>query len=202
MLAEFARRSAGRTARPLSRARRFVPTARVDRAQAAPRRLPPPEPVHARQPVLRLRLRRLRDARRLRHGGAVHRRRDGPRHARRPLRAPDRHVERVRRAARLAGRRRLVRDGAGRAVPSRGACGRSERLGWAAGFIFVTAAAMRLARFNIQTSTATDKRYFVGMPSPAGRRRDRRDGLRVSRRSRRNAATALPALAMVLVPAC
>ena len=39
------------------------------------------------------------------------------------------------------------------------------RLGWAAGFIFVTAAAMRLARFNIQT--ATDKRYFVGMPSPA-----------------------------------
>ena len=42
-----------------------------------------------------------------------------------------------------------------------------KRLGWAAGFIYVTAAAMRLARFNIQTSTATDKRYFVGMPSPA-----------------------------------
>jgi len=42
-----------------------------------------------------------------------------------------------------------------------------KRLGWAAGFIFVTAAAMRLARFNIQTATATDKRYFVGMPSPA-----------------------------------
>jgi CDP-diacylglycerol--serine O-phosphatidyltransferase len=39
------------------------------------------------------------------------------------------------------------------------------RLGWAAGFIFVTAAAMRLARFNIQG--ATDKRYFVGMPTPA-----------------------------------
>jgi CDP-diacylglycerol--serine O-phosphatidyltransferase len=39
------------------------------------------------------------------------------------------------------------------------------RLGWAAGFIFVTAAAMRLARFNIQA--ATDKRYFVGLPSPA-----------------------------------
>ena len=39
------------------------------------------------------------------------------------------------------------------------------RLGWAAGFIFVTAAALRLARFNIQTHT--DKRYFVGMPSPA-----------------------------------
>jgi CDP-diacylglycerol---serine O-phosphatidyltransferase len=42
-----------------------------------------------------------------------------------------------------------------------------QRLGWAAGFIYVTAAAMRLARFNIQTSTITDKRYFVGMPSPA-----------------------------------
>lgn len=40
------------------------------------------------------------------------------------------------------------------------------RLGWAAGFIFVTAAAMRLARFNIQTAVA-DKRYFAGMPSPA-----------------------------------
>src|SRR6478735_1795080 len=41
------------------------------------------------------------------------------------------------------------------------------RLGWAAGFIYVTAAAMRLARFNIQASTHTDKRYFAGMPSPA-----------------------------------
>jgi CDP-diacylglycerol---serine O-phosphatidyltransferase len=42
-----------------------------------------------------------------------------------------------------------------------------KRLGWAAGFIYVTAAAMRLARFNIQSAAATDKRYFVGMPSPA-----------------------------------
>ena len=40
------------------------------------------------------------------------------------------------------------------------------RLGWTASFLYVTAAAMRLARFNIQ-SAATDKRYFVGMPSPA-----------------------------------
>ena len=40
------------------------------------------------------------------------------------------------------------------------------RVGWAAGFIFVTAAAMRLARFNIQTSTQTDKRYFIGLPTP------------------------------------
>jgi CDP-diacylglycerol--serine O-phosphatidyltransferase len=40
--------------------------------------------------------------------------------------------------------------------------------GWAAGFLFVAAAAIRLARFNIQTSApGTDKRFFVGMPSPA-----------------------------------
>ena len=41
------------------------------------------------------------------------------------------------------------------------------RLGWAAGFMFVTGAAMRLARFNIQSAAGGDKRYFVGMPSPA-----------------------------------
>jgi CDP-diacylglycerol---serine O-phosphatidyltransferase len=41
-----------------------------------------------------------------------------------------------------------------------------QRLGWAAGFIYLSAAAIRLARFNIQTATG-DKRYFVGMPSPA-----------------------------------
>src|SRR5687768_1562106 len=40
------------------------------------------------------------------------------------------------------------------------------RIGWAAGFLFVAAAAVRLARFNIQSGTQ-DKRYFVGMPSPA-----------------------------------
>jgi CDP-diacylglycerol--serine O-phosphatidyltransferase len=74
------------------------------------------------------------------------------------------------------------------------------RLGWAAGFMFVTAAAMRLARFNIQSASGGDKRYFVGMPSPAAA------GI--------TAATvhaypwgfyeygdALPVLAMVLVPA-
>jgi CDP-diacylglycerol---serine O-phosphatidyltransferase len=38
------------------------------------------------------------------------------------------------------------------------------RLGWAAGFMFVACAAMRLARFNIQSGG--DKRYFAGMPSP------------------------------------
>ena len=40
------------------------------------------------------------------------------------------------------------------------------RLGWATAFLFVTTAALRLARFNIQTPSA-DKRFFVGLPSPA-----------------------------------
>jgi CDP-diacylglycerol--serine O-phosphatidyltransferase len=42
-----------------------------------------------------------------------------------------------------------------------------QRLGWAVGFIYLSAAALRLARFNIQTIKSTDKRHFVGMPSPA-----------------------------------
>jgi CDP-diacylglycerol---serine O-phosphatidyltransferase len=40
------------------------------------------------------------------------------------------------------------------------------RIGWAVGFLFVTGAALRLARFNLQQAH-TDKRYFVGLPSPA-----------------------------------
>ncbi len=40
------------------------------------------------------------------------------------------------------------------------------RLGWLVGFLFVICGAMRLARFNIQES-ATDKRFFVGLPIPA-----------------------------------
>jgi len=40
------------------------------------------------------------------------------------------------------------------------------KLGWIAAFVYVAGAALRLARFNIQAASA-DKRYFVGMPSPA-----------------------------------
>jgi CDP-diacylglycerol---serine O-phosphatidyltransferase len=74
------------------------------------------------------------------------------------------------------------------------------RLGWAAGFVFVTAAAMRLARFNIQSPGGSDKRYFVGMPSPAAAAIPASTvffypaGVSDYR-------AALPALAMVLVPA-
>lgn len=40
------------------------------------------------------------------------------------------------------------------------------KLGWLAAFLYVAAAALRLARFNTQVGTA-DKRYFQGLPSPA-----------------------------------
>ena len=75
-----------------------------------------------------------------------------------------------------------------------------QRLGWAIGFLYVTAAAMRLARFNIQTTQPSDKRYFAGLPSPAAAGVIASTvylypaGLQEWRR-------ALPALAMVLVPA-
>src|SRR5471032_374929 len=74
------------------------------------------------------------------------------------------------------------------------------RLGWAAGFMFVAAAAMRLARFNIQSSGGGDKRYFVGMPSPAAA------GVIAATvfafpSGLYDYRAALPALAMVLVPA-
>jgi CDP-diacylglycerol--serine O-phosphatidyltransferase len=74
------------------------------------------------------------------------------------------------------------------------------RLGWAAGFLFVSAAAMRLARFNIQSASGGDKRYFVGMPSPAAAAVPAATvfaypyGLTDYR-------AALPVLAMVIVPA-
>ncbi len=40
------------------------------------------------------------------------------------------------------------------------------KLGWMAAFIYVACAALRLARFNTQI-TQVDKRYFIGLPSPA-----------------------------------
>ena len=73
------------------------------------------------------------------------------------------------------------------------------RLGWAAGFLFVAAAAVRLARFNIQ-SGSQDKRYFVGMPSPAAA------GIPAATVYAypwgfQTYAEALPVLALVIVPA-
>ncbi len=74
------------------------------------------------------------------------------------------------------------------------------RLGWAVGFMFVAAAAMRLARFNIQSAAGGDKRYFVGMPSPAAAAVPAATvyaypwGIH-------EYASALPVLVMVLVPA-
>jgi CDP-diacylglycerol--serine O-phosphatidyltransferase len=41
------------------------------------------------------------------------------------------------------------------------------KLGWIAAFVYCAGAALRLARFNTQIDTATDKRFFQGMPSPS-----------------------------------
>lgn len=78
-----------------------------------------------------------------------------------------------------------------------------QRLGWGVGFLFVAGAAMRLARFNVQaktTSATSDKRYFVGMPSPAAA------GVIASTvylwpYGLQDRQSALPAIAMVLLPA-
>lgn len=77
-----------------------------------------------------------------------------------------------------------------------------KRLGWAAGFLFVAATAMRLARFNIQSTapTAMDKRYFVGMPSPAAAAVIA-STVYLYPYGLQDRQSALPALAMVLVPA-
>ena len=56
------------------------------------------------------------------------------------------------------------------------------------------AAALRLARFNIQTASA-DKRYFVGLPSPAAAGIAGLDGLCVSRKDSRSSGRRLPAIA-------
>lgn len=42
-----------------------------------------------------------------------------------------------------------------------------DKAGWVAAFIFVAGAALRLARFNVQIGKV-DKKYFVGLASPAG----------------------------------
>jgi CDP-diacylglycerol--serine O-phosphatidyltransferase len=73
------------------------------------------------------------------------------------------------------------------------------RLGWAAGFLFLASAAVRLARFNIQAGSH-DKRYFVGMPSPAAA------GVLAATvfaypSGFQTYVEALPVLAMIVVPA-
>jgi phosphatidylserine synthase len=40
------------------------------------------------------------------------------------------------------------------------------RRGWIAAFVYCSAAALRLARFNVNTGVV-DKRFFQGLPSPA-----------------------------------
>ncbi len=72
------------------------------------------------------------------------------------------------------------------------------RLGWAVGFVFVSAGAIRLARFNIQASS--DKRYFVGMPIPAAAA-VLASTVYLYPYGLHDYMSALPALALMLVPA-
>jgi CDP-diacylglycerol---serine O-phosphatidyltransferase len=74
------------------------------------------------------------------------------------------------------------------------------RLGMVSGFLFVSAAVLRLARFNIQSASGGDKRYFVGMPSPAAAGILAATVYLVSDRITDYRA-ALPVLALVLIPA-
>ncbi|HYB42059.1 MAG TPA: CDP-diacylglycerol--serine O-phosphatidyltransferase [Candidatus Methylomirabilis sp.] len=46
------------------------------------------------------------------------------------------------------------------------ALGRLGRAAWLGAFLFVICGALRLARFNVHTG-ASDRRYFVGLPTPA-----------------------------------
>ena len=41
-----------------------------------------------------------------------------------------------------------------------------DKLGWTAAFVYVSGAALRLARFNAMLEVA-DKRWFTGLPSPS-----------------------------------
>jgi CDP-diacylglycerol--serine O-phosphatidyltransferase len=43
-----------------------------------------------------------------------------------------------------------------------------EKVGWVVGFAFVICGASRLARFNIDRGATVDRKYFVGLPIPAG----------------------------------
>jgi CDP-diacylglycerol--serine O-phosphatidyltransferase len=73
------------------------------------------------------------------------------------------------------------------------------RIGWAASFLFVAAAAVRLARFNIQ-SGSQDKRYFVGLPSPTAASVPAATVFLYPTGFQTN-TEALPVLAMMIVPA-
>jgi CDP-diacylglycerol--serine O-phosphatidyltransferase len=74
-----------------------------------------------------------------------------------------------------------------------------QRLGWAASFIFVAAAAVRLARFNIQHGVQ-DKRFFAGLPSPAAAAVPASTVFAYPA-GVQTYSEALPVLAMVIIPA-
>ena len=74
------------------------------------------------------------------------------------------------------------------------------RVGWAAGFMFVACGAMRLARFNVLSAGGGDKRYYVGIPIPAAAAVIAAT-VYIYPSGLSDYRAALPALAVVLVPA-
>src|SRR5690242_18997694 len=66
--------------------------------------------------------------------------------------------------------------------------------------MFVACAAMRLARFNVQSACGGDKRYYVGMPSPAAAAMPAAT-MYLYPYALIDSRFQLPALLMVLVPA-
>ena len=96
--------------------------------------------------------------------GVLRRPRRRRRRARRPHRARHRHRQPVRRGARLARRRHLVRPRAGDDHVLRRA--QSRRLGLDLRLHFTACAVIRLARFNVEQAGRA-KTHFHGLPSPA-----------------------------------
>ena len=132
------------------------------------RRRRDPERLHARQPLLRL----LGDRRR--PPAATSAGRAGSSCSPASLDILDGRVARMsqhrhplRRRARLAGRRDLLRRGAGADHVLPGVRRRPGSSRWMLCFIYVVAAAVRLARFNVTAAGPTSRAWFTGLPSPA-----------------------------------
>ena len=99
-------------------------------------------------------------------GGLVHHLRRHPRHAGRAGGTALQHGHQVRRRARFARRRDLLRRGAG-AAPLLPGILEAGRFAWLLCYIYVVAVALRLARYNVAAASKPHSRWFTGMPSPS-----------------------------------
>ena len=156
-----------------------------------------PDALHRREPLLRIPLGLVLDPRDLRDRGLPHHRRGGPRHARRPHRAPDELGLRVRRGVRLARGPRLLRRRSGGARLLLGARGLSPpRAGWRRSSS--SSAARCVWRASTSRPTSSDKKYFIGLPIPAAAGDDR-DARARHPRAARSTASGWPACSRLTV---